>query len=114
MASLEHITNKLISFKASLSDAIRRVLLTDVKKLHFGEPLSRVSRGLKKHNFVLVYDDMRNYYVCVPNHLTNFYLNISKNLINKENSDKNKRNHHSVNGTKSNSVSPSKRPKKHI
>lgn len=86
-------------------------MVTDVKKLHFGEPLSRVSRGLKKHNFVLVYDDMRGYYVCQPNHLTEFFLNISKGHLIKENSDKNKRNHYSANGTKSNSVSPSKRPK---
>ena len=80
MASLEHITNKLLSYKVSLNDAVRRALLTDVKKLHIGEPLMRVSRGFKKHNFVLVYDDLKNYYICEPNQLTNFFIKTGKKL----------------------------------
>ena len=60
-----------------MHDPVRRVLLTDVKKLHVGESISRASRGLKKHNFVLVYDDVKNYYILTPNQLTNFFLDAS-------------------------------------
>jgi len=74
VASLETITQKLLSGFVKPNDMARRVIQVEYKKLDAGEAISRLSKAFKNKHFVYVKDGSKPY-ILTPKDLVKFISN---------------------------------------